>query len=481
MSAVSKRTKQYRDSLDVKWQRGIEQIILKYNSYIDFTHLIKYVSLDFIENHYYEYGLSQSIYNNVNITEEFLLKHAVSSANFNLVLYMFRKNKNISFAFWKENYHEFLNSYYTHPLYYKEKLSTILSQIASLTINDVLQNDWEWDFNELAKHPNIHVDDIIKHIHLFRSNIKSTTHIIPDATIYATVYENPTLQIKHILKLGTYHLTYKHLNKIAIHPNITEAIIKKYIREPLWAWFELLKNKNLSDEFILEYVYPRINFEWICHNFIIKSFGGAVEINKYIYNAFSMRQNIQFILKAPIYIHGCLCKLDFYINKFINSYPDLPWPVEYNIIHNCLTTMDFTKIGTYFVNYYKDSVTHRKAEYIDAIEYITKYINPEYIDMAPDIPIYEFNDRRYNTIFKNTNLTLELLLKKCKLLFKKWNKLIPIPESFIDAEYDKFIAKHKRRYIAARQIQRAWATAIYDPQYKLCHEVQYKRFTDACS
>jgi hypothetical protein len=83
-------------------------------------------------------------------------------------------------------------------------------------------------------------------------------------------------------------------------------------------------------------------------------------------------------------------------------------------------------------------------------------------------------------MFKNSKMTLELLLKKCKQLYNKWNKEVPIPISFIDAEYDTFIAKHMRRYIAARQIQRAWATVIYDPQYKLCHEIQYKRFTDAC-
>ena len=233
----------------------------------------------------------------------------------------------------------------------------------------------------------------------------------------------------------------------------------------------------MSDEFILEYIYPKINFEWLCHNFIVKTFDG-LDINKDIYKAFSMRQNIQFILNAPIYAHACLCKLNFYINKFIKAYPNLPWPAEYHIIHDSLTMLDFTKIGKYFVNYYKDSATYRKAEYIEAIKYITKYINPEYINIIPDIPVYEFNNQRYNTIFENPRMTLELLLKNCKHLHKKLNKEVPIPITFIDNEYDAFISKHMCRYVAARQIQRAWATSIYDPQYKLCHDVQYKRYCD---
>lgn len=482
MLSTSERTNQYRDLIDVKWQRGIEQIILKYNNYIDCSNLIKYVGLPFIEKYYTAQSLktNTALYENVNITEAFVKKHMTD--NLNLILYMFRKNKNISFAFWKAHYQQFIDSHHRYNLYCKVDRSTALSQIASLTFDDVLQNGWNWDYNELAKHPNIHVDDIIKHIQLFKSNIipYSNKYIIPDNYVYSTVYENPTLQMKHIFKLGTYHLTYKHLKKIAIHPNITKSIIKKYSREPLWDWIELLNNKNLSDDFILEYVYPRINFELLCHNFIVKSFGSTVEINKYIYNAFSMRQNIQFILNAPVYAHACLCKLDFYINKFIKSYPDLPWPAEYYIVHESLTTLDFTKIGEYYVNYYKDSVAYRKSEYTEAVKYIIKYINPEYIDIIPDIPIHDENITKYITMFKNSNMTLELLLKKCIKLHNKWNKLIPIPASFIDAEYDKFIAKHMRRYVAARQIQRAWATAIYDPQYKLCHEIQYKRFIDAC-
>lgn len=84
-------------------------------------------------------------------------------------MYIFRKNKSISFAFWKEHYSQFVNSHSNHYLSYKVYLPTALAQIASLTIDDVLQNDWSWDYNELAKHPNIHVDNIIKHLHLFRA------------------------------------------------------------------------------------------------------------------------------------------------------------------------------------------------------------------------------------------------------------------------------------------------------------------------
>lgn len=45
MLSTSERTNQYRDLIDVKWQRGIEQIILKYNNYIDCSNLIKYRSI----------------------------------------------------------------------------------------------------------------------------------------------------------------------------------------------------------------------------------------------------------------------------------------------------------------------------------------------------------------------------------------------------------------------------------------------------
>lgn len=73
MLSTRERTKLYRESLETKWQHGIEQIILKYNNYIDCSNLIKYVGLPFIEKYYTAQNLetNAALYDNVNITDAF--------------------------------------------------------------------------------------------------------------------------------------------------------------------------------------------------------------------------------------------------------------------------------------------------------------------------------------------------------------------------------------------------------------------------
>lgn len=490
MTTTKARIAAYREQINNKWQTGIEQIILKYNKYLDYACLLKYVSLAFIEKYYYELELNNaashiSICNNINVTEDFVKRH--TSQNLNLRLYMFRENKNISFAFWKEHYDKFVNSYNEHLYSYKDNLSTCLSQIASLTINDVLQNDWNWDYQELSKHPNIHVNDIIKHIHLFKSNYKLAViydKYCSNNYVYSNVYKNPTLQIQHILKLGTFHITSNIKKKISIHPNITESIVKQYINEPLWNWLSLMQNKNLSDGFILEYIYPHINFEALCSDFISNKFTGY-EINNEIYNAFNTRQNIEFILHAPTYTHALLCKLDFYIYKYIKLYPDLPWPKEYILFYDTLNTHEFYKISLYYIELYKyrQYSGQYRTEYNNAIEFIIKYFDVANTDISKlnlfitDKSIFSifFSSSVFDMLFLNSKFTLEHLLKNSKTLFFTLNKKCDVSQIFIDREYENFIAKHMRRYVAARQIQRAWATAIYDPQYALCHKIQYSR------
>lgn len=478
MSTIKTRTTAYNTEINKKWQSGIEQIILKYNRYLDYTHLLKYVSLEFIEKYYYELGFNNvwahdAICNNINITEEFVTRHM--DKNLNLRLYMFRKNKNISFAFWKANSEQFVNSYRNHQYSYKDWLSVCLSQIATLTIDDVLQNNWGWNYSELSMHPNIHVNDIIKHIHLFKSNVKPSDcrYFNPNNYIYTNVYKNPTLQIKHILTLGTFHLTSGIKIMISTHPNVTESIVKQYINEPLWNWLSLLQNKTLSDEFILKYIYPRINFETLCNDFIRNKFTGY-EINEKIYDAFNARQNIEFILQAPSYTHNLLCKLDFYIFKYIKLYPELPWPKEYTLIYDTQNTHDFYKVAQYFAEFYKDITYGHYTEYDNANYFIIKYFNATNTTISK-LNLFLTDENKINGLFKNDKFTLEHLLKNSKALFNLVNKKVSVSEHFIDSEYENFIAKHMRRYVAARQIQRAWATAIYDPQYTLCHKIQYKR------
>lgn len=474
MATTKARTSTYREQINKKWQTGIEQIILKYNRYLDCTYLLKYVSLAFIENHYYELELNNTashiaICDNINLTEDFVKRH--TSQNLNLILYMFRENKNISFAFWKEHYDEFVNSYNGHLYSYKDKLSTCLSQIASLTIDDVLQNDWNWDYQELSKHPNIHVNDIIKHTHLFKTT--DTYYLNPNKYVYTNVYKNTKLQIQHILKLGTFHINSSIRKMISIHPNITESIVKQYINEPLWDCLSLMQNKNLSDDFILKYIYPRINFEALCSDFISNKFTGY-EINKEIYNAFNTRQNIEFILHAPTYTHALLCKLDFYIYKYIKSYPDLPWSKEYILFYDTLNTHEFYKVAQYFTQYYKDITYSNKTEYLYAIKFIIKYFDVPTTEISKLNTLFTY-ESHITLLYKNNKFTLEHLLKNSKALFNLTNKKVIVTGHFIDREYENFIAKHMRRYVAARQIQRAWATAIYDPQYALCHKIQYNR------
>lgn len=482
MLTTHERTKLYRELLHTKWQHGIEQIILKYNRYIDCNNLLKYVSLDFIEKYYITLKLSLriAIYDNVNITEEFILKHAGSNSNSNmdLYLYMFRENKNISFAFWKKNYEQFITSHnnFRHNHHtYDQRLSKCFAQIASLTINDVLQNDWDWDYRELALHPNIHCDDIIKHINLFRINEKDL-YDMSETHIYSTIYKNPTLRINHILKLGTYYLTSDMRVLISINPNITEAHVKRYIHEPIWNFLMLLKNKNLSDDFILTYIYPKINFESLCHKFMKRDYCSTFTINPSIYEAFKERQNIKFILNAPAHAHSLLCRLDYYIYKFIKLYPELPWQKDYIVIYNSLTTYEFNKICKHYIDYFGISAGYASHhdDYYKAMEFVVKYID------LPDIKLMSscfVTSLVFNTLFDNPTFTLEYLIKNSKFIYNLTNKRIYLPIEYIDKEYNTFINKHIRRYIAARQIQRAWATAIYDPQYKLCHEIQYKRYT----
>lgn len=469
MSSVVDRAKAYRENIDKRWQYGIEQIILKCNKYIDCSTLLIHVSEAFLEENYNQDYINKDKLINNYVSESFILRHLTD-----LRIINFRHNKNITFSFWKTHLQEFITcfgNFYGNIIGLNIRdVSTLwkyISQIASLTIDDVIKNpDIPWNYDELCIHPNIHATDIVTHYELFKKS--------------ASIYKNKTLTIHHVLKLGFKNLTATERMYISINPNMTEPVVKKYIDLPIWNWLYLLSNQSLSDNFILINIYNKIDFEYVNNNFYtkVRRFRGRFPMPKFyniIYNAFYVRRNnISFILNAPKHIQHLLCKLDFYIYNFIDKYPDLPWPTEYKIVHNTLSTHKFNEIATNYTEYYKDLRMRLSSEYRLAIGYITKYIDPYHIFDTNSQYNWLFDTNE--TLFENPNFTFEYLLKYYKTIYNKIDKLIVIPEEFIKREYDRFIAKQIRKYVAARQIQRAWATAIYDPQYKLCSKIQFARF-----
>ena len=232
------------------------------------------ISFEFIEKHKNYFSFHHISYNK-NIPLEYIEKHI--NEDWNWYRRIIIKNPNIT--------EEFIVKHFDKYWWYRELSSN--SNITPEFITKYIDKDWDW--NLLSSNPNITNEFVIKYIEKlcnleklfknpkityfgvelekFLSNSPNITDnllrkynnrkllyffsrkIYSRIDVYTLLSENSSITLDFIEKhpKGNWHYYLLSSN----NPNITEEFIEKH-KEEFWNWNELTKNSNITLEFILK-------------------------------------------------------------------------------------------------------------------------------------------------------------------------------------------------------------------------------------
>ena len=400
------------------WKWLIENNDIKVEKYISF-HLIKKYSYKW--NYWY---LSK----NPNLIEEFILKYPYQDWN---IEYLINNNKIINF-----------------------KALTKFKNIDEDIIDNCPNKPWDWEW--LIENTAIIIEEYIPLILIEKYNYKlcywdlSKNLNINEEFILKYPYQN--WDIEYLIKnnkITDFNILskFKNINTSIInkYPNNpwdwiwlienTETIIEKYIPLNLiekynykLCYWNLSKNLNITEEFILKYPYQNWDIEYLIENNKITDFNSLSKfknINKDIIDKYSNKSwNLKWLIEntnidVEKYIslelfkkyknkwgYNDLSKILNINEEFILKYPYQNWDIEYLIKNNKIT--DFKVLSKF------------------------KYINQDFIDKYPNKPW------DWEWLIENTNINVKRyipfnLIEKYKNKWGYWDlsKNLNLTEEFI--------------------------------------------------
>ena len=390
----------------------------------------KYISLNLIEKYNYKlcyWNLSK----NLNITEEFILKYPYQQWDID---YLIKNNKITDFntlSKFKNINKDIIDKYPNKSWNLKwliENTNIDVEKYISLELFKKYKN--KWDYNDLSKILNINEEFILKYPYqnwdikyLIKNNkitdfkVLSKFKYIDEEIInnypgkpwdWEWLIENTSINVKRYIP---FNLIEKYKNK--------------------WGYWNLSKNLNLTEEFILKYPYQNWDIEYLIDNNKITDFKVLSKfkyIDKNIINNYPGKpwdwewliENTDINVKRYIPFN----LIEKYKNKwgywdlsknlnlteeFILKYPYQSWDIEYlidctNKIINFNTLSKFKNINQNIIDKYPDKPWDWKwlIENTD--------INVEYYISLNLIEKYKYN-WNYWKLSYNSNLIEEFILK----------------------------------------------------------------------
>ena len=389
----------------------------------------RYISLNLIEKYNYKlyyWNLSK----NLNITQGFILKYPYQDWN---IEYLIENNKITNFKTLTKFKHinkEIINKYSNKPWDWEwliENTNIDVKRYISLELFKKYKN--KWNYNDLSKILNLNEEFILKYpyqnwdIEYLIKNNKITNfkiltkfkHINKEIIDkysnkpwnWEWLIENTNINVKRYIP---FNLIEKYKNKwgywnLSKNLNLTEEFILKYPNKP-WDIIYLIKNNKITDFKVLskfKYIdkdiinnYPGKpwDWEWLIEN-------TDINVKRYIpFNLIEKYKNK--------WGYWDLSKNLNLTEEFILKYPYQIWDIEYLIDNNKITDFKtlskFKNINQNIIDKYPDKPWDWKwlIENTD--------INVEYYISLNLIEKYNYNLCYWN-LSKNLNITEEFILK----------------------------------------------------------------------
>ena len=308
----------------------------------------KYISIDLFEK--YKWTMYYSLSENLNLTEEFILKHPDKNWD---IEYLIKNNKITDF--------------------------NALSKFKYLN-QDILYNylDKPWDWKWLIENSNIKIlyfiplDIIEKYLHNFNySHIQNNKNITEE---FILKYPDKSWDIKYLIENNKI-TDFKALSKFK---NINQSIINKYPNKP-WDWEWLIENTNIYiEEYISLDLIEKYKYKW---NYWKLSYNPNLT-EEIILKYSNKCWNINYLIdNNKITDFKALSKFKYLLQNIINAYLDKPWDWEW-LIEN----------------------TNNKIGYYISLDLIEKYISLDLFEKYK-------NKWDYKYLSYNPNLTEEYILK----------------------------------------------------------------------
>ena len=247
-------------------------------------------------------------------------------------------------------------------------------------------------------------------------------------------------------------------------------LIKKYPYK--WNYYNLSKNQNIIEEFILKYPYQNWDIGYLIKNNKITDFKVLSKfkyIDKYIIDNYPNKpwdwewliENIEINIEKYIsleLIKKYLYKWDYYLlsknqnitEEFILKYPYKGWNIEYLIDNNKITDFNslskFKSIDQYIINKYPDKPWDWEWLIENTSIYIKEYIPFDIIEKYS----YKWD---YWKLSKNPNITEEFILK---YLYQNWDIEYLIGNNKITDFKSLSKFKYINQYIIDKYPNKSW-------------------------
>ena len=402
---------------------------------IDIDMDIKYIPFNIIEKYKYKWKYDCLCFN-PNLTEEFILKHPNKPWN---IKYLIKNNKITDFKAltkFKNITQDIINQYSNKPWNWGwliENTQIIIEKY--IPLNLIEKYNYKLCYWNLSKNPNITEEFILKYLYQnwdidyliennkitdfkalskFKYIDKNIINNYPGKPWdWEWLIENTDINVKRYIP---FNLIEKYKNKrgywnLSKNLNLTEEFILKYPYQNwdiiyLIEYNKIIDFKSLSKFKYIKYVideYPNKpwNWEWLIEN-------TGINVKRYIpFNLIEKYKNK--------WGYWELSKNLNLTEEFILKYPNKPWDIIYLIENNKIIDFNalskFKYINQNFIDEYPNKPWDWKWLIENTSINIEKYISLELIKKYP----YKWD---YQILSKNPNLTEDFILKYS---YKNWN------------------------------------------------------------
>ena len=336
--------------------------------------LEKYVPFNLIEKYKYKWNY-KDLSENLNLTEEFILKYSYKKWNIN---YLIKNNKITNFntlTKFKNINHYDINKYLDKPWDWEWLIENINIRVEKyIPLNLIEKYSYKWDYWELSFNLNLIEEFILKYPYkLWNIDYLIENNKITDFNTLSKFKNiNEYIINRYPNKPWDWEWLIENTNIILIPNNL----IEKY--ENRQDYYKLSRNQNITQEFILKYPNKNWDIEYLIENNKITNFKALTKfkyiysyiINKYSYKTWDWEWlientdiNIEYHIPFNL-IEKYPYKWDYqYLSynpnlteDFILKYSYQNWDIDYLIKNNKITDFNalskFKSICKYIIDKY---------------------------------------------------------------------------------------------------------------------------------